>query len=259
MRVLSAFLITAAVLGSCTTKQKMTDTTKTVKTTTIKTPEITDPKLTEVWEPEPAAVTTSVGTAPSDAVVLFDGSDLSNWVHYDGSPAQWVVVDGNVTVKPGTGDIKTKEIYGDVQLHVEWKSPDEPDRTGQDKGNSGVFLQRRYEVQVLNSYQNRTYSNGQAGAIYKQYPPLVNATSPTGQWNTYDIIFHAPIFDGDQMVKKGTLTVLHNGVLIQDHAELQGTTEYIGPPKVVAHGDDHIVLQDHSNEVSYRNIWLRKL
>ena len=165
-----------------------------------------------------------------------------------------------MTVLPGTGQIETKAKFGDCQLHLEWRSPDEPNRKGQDKGNSGVFLQGKYEVQILNSYQNRTYSNGQAASIYKQYIPLVNAMRPPGEWNVYDIIFHAPEFDSmGKKTKSGTLTVIHNGVLVQDHIEILGTTEYIGKPKNIPHRDGPIFLQDHSNKVSFRNIWLRKL
>ena len=267
MNKILTIVLTIIILAACSTKKDMPQTaTKKVEvknsTVITKAPEtITDPKATEVWEPEPEVVdaSKSPGSAPSDAIVLFGGDNIDEWVHYDGSPAQWTVSDGIITCKPGTGDIKTKKIFGDVQFHIEWRSPSEPNKKGQDKGNSGVFFQRKYEVQILNSFNNRTYSNGQAGAIYKQHPPLVNATVKTGDWNTYDVIFHAPVFEGEQMVKNGTMTVLHNGVLIQDHSKILGTTEYIGPPKVIPHGDDHIVIQDHSNYVSYRNIWLREL
>jgi len=222
---------------------------------------ITDPKVTEVWEPEPEKVSFSKDlNVPSDAIVLFDGKNTSAWKHKDGKPVQWNVKKGAITVKPGTGDIMTKETFGDCQLHIEWKSPKEPNRKGQDKGNSGVFFQGKYEVQVLNSFDNRTYSNGQAASIYKQYIPEVNATKPVGDWNTYDIIFHAPKFAEDgSLTEEGYFTVIHNGVLVQDHVRIQGTTEYIGRPKMIPHGDGPIILQDHSNEVSFRNIWLRKL
>ena len=223
---------------------------------------ITDPAFTEVWDPEPLKVTPGKENrmAPSDAIVLLGDDAGSNWVQMDGSPLQWNVEDGVMTVKPGTGNIKTKEVFGDVQLHLEWRSPFEEGKEGQGLGNSGVFLQEHYEVQILNSYESRTYANGQAGAIYKQYPPAVNAMRPTGEWQSYDIIFHAPKFDQDgKKEESGTLTVLHNGVLIQDHKIIQGTTEYIGYPKIVVHEEGSIILQDHSNEVSFRNIWLRKL
>lgn len=224
--------------------------------------QITQPEASEVWEPEPRAVTVDKKNwVPSDAIVLFDGSNLDQWESTkDGSVAKWQVSDGAMTVVKGTGNIQTKESFGSVQLHLEFRTPQVIEGEGQGRGNSGVFFQKRYEVQVLDSYNNRTYSNGQAGSIYKQYIPLVNASNPPGEWQKYDIIFDAPVFNEDGMkVRSGYLTVFHNGVLIQNHSEIQGTTEYIGFPKNVAHGSDKIMLQDHSNPVSYRNIWLRKL
>lgn len=222
---------------------------------------ITDPTLTEVWEPEPVAVVARKrDKAPSDAIVLFGNGDASGFRHYDGSEVKWKASKKELKAEPGTGDIRSKQDFGSCQVHVEWKSPKEPNKKGQDKGNSGVYLAGKYEVQILNSFENRTYSNGQAGAVYKQYIPLVNATSPTGDWNTYDIIYHTPEFDKDgAKTKSGTLTVLHNGVLIQDHVEIQGTTEYIGRPKNIAHGPGPIILQEHNNYVSYRNVWVRPL
>jgi len=224
--------------------------------------EITDPTLTEVWDPEPTVVTPGkkLGDAPSDAISLLGKSDGSQWVHYDGSPNQWKVKKGVMTCKPGTGTIKTKQLFGDCQLHIEWKSPKEPNKSGQDKGNSGIFFQNKYEIQILNSFENRTYSNGQAGAIYKQAAPLVNAMKSDKNWNVYDIIYHAPEFDASgNMTKNPTITAFHNGVLIQDHFEIEGTTEYIGAPKVIPHGDGPLVIQDHNNLVQYRNIWIREL
>ncbi|MDC8005312.1 DUF1080 domain-containing protein [Aureisphaera galaxeae] len=227
--------------------------------------EPTDPKETEVWEPAREIVNpTGQNGAPSDAIVLFDGSNLDEWVSAkDGGPAQWVLNDdGSMTVKDKTGDIKTKRNFGSVQLHVEWRSNSESTAEGQAKSNSGVYLQDLYEVQVLDNNDNPTYINGQAASIYKQAPPLVQALVPTGEWNTYDIIYHAPEFDAEgNKTKSGTITVLHNGVLVQDHFELQGTTEYIGWPKNNAHGKGPIKLQDHQDMsgVSYRNIWVREL
>lgn len=223
--------------------------------------QIKDPVATEVWDPEPRVVTPgAVHAPPSDAIVLFDGVSTAHWQHRDSSDVKWTIADGVMTVKPGTGPIFTKEKFGDCQLHIEWRSPDVIQGKGQGRGNSGVFFQNRYEVQVLDSYDNRTYSNGQAGSIYKQHSPLVNAMNPPGEWNRYDIIFKAPRFNLDGIkVASGSLTVLHNGILVQDHVEIKGTTEYIGLPKNIAHGDDVIQLQDHSNPVSYRNIWIRKL
>jgi hypothetical protein len=224
--------------------------------------QITDPKATEVWEPEPRIVTPGETNSapPSDAIILFDGSDLDAWQHGDGSVVKWIVEDGIATVKPRTGAIKTKEQFGDCQLHLEWRAPSVIEGEGQGRGNSGVFLQERYEVQVLDSYNNRTYSNGQAGSIYKQSMPLVNAMRAPGEWQTYDIIYQAPRFNEDGIkVSAATVTVIHNGVLIQNNTEIKGTTEYIGLPKNIAHGDGSIILQDHSNPVSYRNIWVRRL
>jgi len=223
-----------------------------------------DPKATEVWSPVPAKVTPGAtpGAAPSDAIVLFDGKNLNAWKsEKDGGPPKWRVERGELVVAPGTGDIQTRDSFGDVQLHVEWYAPQlPPDKVDQDRGNSGVFLQDVYEVQVLDTYENKTYVNGQAGAIYKQYPPLVNASLPPARWQTYDIIFTAPRFASDGSVKSpARLTVLHNGVLIQNNVSLRGLTAYIGAPKYQAHGDMPIRLQEHSHEVRFRNIWLRKL
>ncbi|MEM9687587.1 MAG: DUF1080 domain-containing protein, partial [Bacteroidota bacterium] len=160
----------------------------------------------------------------------------------------------------GAGDIETRQHFGSVQLHLEWSAPNVIEGEGQGRGNSGVFFQNRYEVQILDSYQNRTYSNGQAASVYKQHIPLVNATKPPEQWQTYDIIFHAPEFDASgKKIKSGMLTVFHNGVLVQDHVEILGTTEYIGSPKSQAHGKGPIRLQDHGNPLQYRNIWIRPL
>lgn len=219
------------------------------------------PEETEVWEPEPAAVDPGGETRPpSDAVVLFDGTDLSAWSGTDG-PARWKVESGAMTVVAGTGDITSKQAFGDVQLHIEWRTPAEVSGEGQGRGNSGVFLMGLYEVQVLDSYNNRTYSNGQAGSVYKQHIPLVNASRPPGVWQTYDIVFKAPRFKADGSVDSpAVVTVIHNGVLIQDHVVLSGPTEYIGLPQYKAHDSKlPIKLQDHDNPVSFRNIWVREL
>ncbi len=221
------------------------------------------PEDTEVWEPEPTELSFNENNVPSDAIVLFDGSNLDSWLSTkeESNSAAWTINgDGTMTVKPGTGDIQTKAKFGSIQLHLEWKAPSKVESEGQGRGNSGVFFQNKYEVQILDSYQNRTYANGQATAIYKQYAPLVNAMKSPQEWQTYDIIFHAPEFDATgNKTKSGSFTVIHNGVLVQDHVEILGTTEYIGPPKNPAHGDDVLKLQDHGNTVSYRNIWLREL
>jgi len=221
-----------------------------------------DPTLTEVWEPVPPVITPGDGTnPPSDAIFLFDGNDLSNWQHEDGSPAKWLVEEGAATVVKKAGNIFTKQAFGDCQLHVEWRTPLKVEGEGQGRGNSGIFLQRRYEVQVLDSYNNRTYSNGQAGSLYKQHIPLVNACRAPGEWQTYDIIYTAPRFSEDGTVEKHAyVTVLHNGVLVQNHVELKGPTVFIGQPKYQKHPlKEPLMLQDHGNPVSYRNIWIREL
>jgi hypothetical protein len=220
-----------------------------------------DPKATEVWEPEPKIVTPgNNGAPPSDAIILFDGKDLELWSGIDGKAAGWKVQDGAVTVAKGTGDIKTKQTFGDIQLHIEWRTPAVVEGEGQGRGNSGIFFQERYELQVLDSYKSRTYSNGQAGSIYKQTMPLVNASKGPGEWQTYDVIFTAPKFNSDGTLKApGRITVFHNGVLIHNFTEIQGTTEYIGKPKIVSHEKGSLRLQDHGNPVSYRNIWIREL
>jgi hypothetical protein len=221
-----------------------------------------DPKVTEVWEPKakkiaPGAMT---GDAPSDAVVLFSGRDLAEWTSLDSSPAKWEVKDGAFTVVKGTGDIKTKKVFGDMQLHIEWRSPALVESESQGRGNSGIFLQERYELQVLDSYESQTYRNGQAGSIYKQHGPLVNATRKPGEWQAYDVIYNAPRFnENGEVVIPAFITVLHNGIIIQNHTEIRGPTEYKGLPVYVNHGKASIKLQDHGNPVSYRNIWVREL
>jgi hypothetical protein len=223
--------------------------------------EITDPKVTEVWDPEPKIVTPGTnGSAPSDAIVLFDGKNLDSWVDKDGKNAKWNVQDGFVVVAKGTGDIKTKQAFGDIQLHIEFRTPAKVEGESQGRGNSGIFFQERYELQVLDSYKNRTYANGQAGSIYKQTPPLVNPTKGPGEWQVYVVVYIAPKYNEDGTIKsKGRITAFLNGVLVQNNTEIQGTTEYIGRPKVVAHGKASLKLQDHNNPTAFRNIWVREL
>jgi Domain of Unknown Function (DUF1080) len=207
--------------------------------------------------PRPPVVTPGAtpGAAPSDAIILFDGKDLSHW-----SPAKWKVKSGYMEVVPHAGDIATKEKFGDVQLHIEWSAPAEVKGNSQGRGNSGVFLQSRYEVQVLDSFDNPTYADGQAAAIYGQWPPLVNASRKPGQWQTYDIIFEAPRLEGEKVLKPAFLTVFHNGVLVQNHREVMGPTEHRQLAKYVAQpAEDSLKLQDHGNPVRYRNIWIRRL
>jgi len=198
---------------------------------------------------------------PADAVVLFDGRDLSAWTNAKDAPAGWQVRDGYMEAVKGTGSIRTTRNFGDCQLHVEWASPSPGVGSGQDRGNSGVFLMDMYEVQVLDSYDNRTYADGSAAAIYGQYPPLVNASRKPGEWQTYDIVFHAPRFDGTAaLLSPARLTVFHNGILVQDNEELTGPTAHKARPAYKAHADKlPISLQDHSHPVRYRNIWIREL
>jgi hypothetical protein len=225
--------------------------------------QITDPKATEVWSPKPPVVKPGNGTkAPSDAIVLFDGTNLNEFLSLkDSSAAKWTLNrDSSMTVAPGTGDIFTKRSFGDCQLHVEFSTPPVVKGEAQLRGNSGVFLQQRYEVQVLDCYENGTYSNGQTASIYKQSIPLANVCRKPGEWQTYDIIYTAPRFNKDGIrTAAGYVTVLHNGVLVQNHTEIKGTTEYIGLPKNMAHGDAPLQLQDHGDLVRYRNIWIRPL
>jgi hypothetical protein len=223
------------------------------------------PGMTEIWEPEVKIIHPGdkYGDAPSDAIVLFDGTNLeAEWISErgDGKPG-WSVEDGAMTVVPKTGGIKTKREFENFQLHIEWRSPSVVKGESQGRGNSGVFLQGIYEVQVLDNYDNRTYRNGQAGSIYKQHPPMVNACRAPGEWQTYDIIYTAPIFkpDGTYLIPP-RITLLHNGVLVQNAADVRGPTVFIGVPEyfVKEHGKGPISLQDHGDLVSYRNIWIRE-
>ena len=227
------------------------------------TAQITDPKATEVWQPEPKIVAPGEGTKPpSDAIVLFDGKNLNEWLSpKDSSAAKWDInADGSTTVKPTTGDIQTRRSFGDCQLHLEFREPEVVKGEGQGRGNSGIFLQNRYEVQILDCYQNRTYSNGQTGSIYKQSIPLANACRKPGEWQNYDILFTAPRFNTDGiLIAPGHVTVLLNNVVLQLNTEIKGTTEYIGLPKNIAHGKAPLRLQDHGDLVSFRNIWIREL
>jgi len=214
----------------------------------------------EIPPPKDEPRVIDAGPPPSDAIVLFDGKDLSAWEGANKGPAKWAVANGVATVN-GTGNISTKQAFGDCQLHVEWATPSEVKGEGQGRGNSGILLQGRYEVQVLDSYENKTYYHGQAGAIYKQYAPLVNACRKPGEWQTYDIIFHAPRFDESRkLTRAATVTVMQNGVLVQDHVEIKGVTSFVGAPRYEAHPlKQPLVLQDHHNPVRFRNIWIREL
>jgi hypothetical protein len=201
------------------------------------------------------------GTPPADAIVLFDGTDLSKWRAMDGSPARWVVTDKVMESVKGSGYIRTLRAFGDCQLHVEWASPSRVEGRSQGRGNSGVFLMGVYEIQVLDSFNNDTYPDGQAAAVYGQYPPEVNASRGPGQWQTYDIIFHRPHFDdGGKLLRPARVTVLHNGVLVQDNVEILGPTTWMNRPPYQPHADKlPLSLQDHGNPVRFRNIWIREL
>jgi hypothetical protein len=203
----------------------------------------------------------TAGQPPSDAVVLFGTDALSQWRMKNGQPAQWKAEHGYIEVVPGSGDLVTTRSFGDCQLHVEWAAPIPPRGEGQERGNSGVFLMERYEVQVLDSYRSRTYADGQAAAVYGQFPPLVNASRAPGEWQEYDIVFHRPRFDGaGKLVSPARMTVFHNRVLVQDNVELVGATVHGKRATYSAHPDRvPLLLQDHGKPVRYRNIWMREL
>jgi hypothetical protein len=230
------------------------------QTTKTWKPHDMDRPVPVVVEPGTASTEEKAGRPPADAVVLFDGKDLSKWAQKDGSEAKWKVGDGYFEAVPKAGYIYTKQAFGDCQLHVEWRTPSPAKGTGQDRGNSGVFLMGLYEIQVLDSYENRTYADGQAAAVYGQYPPLVNASRKPGEWQTYDIVFHGPRFGDDGKVsRKARVTVFHNGLLVQDNVEIQGTTSTEKPEYNKAADRLPLALQDHNHPVRYRNIWVREL
>lgn len=216
-----------------------------------------------VITPGTASTPDQPGKAPSDAIVLFDGTDLSQWTDTKGNPTKWVMGDGYMECVEGSGYIQSKQKFGSCQLHVEFATPATVVNSGQGRGNSGVFLMANYEVQVLDSYDNFTYPDGQCSALYGRAVPLVNSCRKPGEWQSYDIVFHRPVFKGKKVVKKPTFTVFQNGVLVHDHVELQGGTGWKGPHAIsdfVPHEDRlPIKLQDHGNPVRYRNIWVREL
>lgn len=233
---------------------------------------IMTPSDTEQWAPKPPVVTPGAqpGAPPSDAIVLFDGTDLSQWVSAkDGSPARWSVADGVLTVNKAAGNIETRRRFRNFQLHLEWRVPEGVTGKGQLRGNSGVFLASTgpddagYELQILDSYDNETYVNGQAGAIYKQHPPLANPARPPGQWQSYDVVWTAPVFAPDgKLASPAKMTAFFNGVLVQNAAELSGETVFIGKPRYRPYETAPIKLQAHrdpSPPLSFRNIWVREL
>jgi hypothetical protein len=211
-----------------------------------------------VIDPGMSGTGDAAGRAPSDAIVLFGGKDLAAWSQKDGGAAPWKVTPEYFEVVPKSGYIYTRQTFGDCQLHVEFAEPSPARGEGQDRGNSGVILMGLYEIQVLDSYENKTYPDGQTAAVYGQYPPLVNAARPPGQWQSYDIIFHGPRFANGKLVRAGRVTVLHNGVLVQDNVEIHGPTASDKPDE--PHAEKlPLALQDHNHPVRYRNIWIREL
>jgi len=213
--------------------------------------------------PQPPVITPAsiLGNPPSDAIILFDGKDLSKWRSaWTGGPARWKVENGYMEIVPGTGDIQTVEEFGDCQLHIEWMIPEDVKGSGQGRGNSGIFLMGRYEIQVLDSYENQTYADGMAAAIYGQYPPLVNACRKPGEWQTYDIVWIAPRFEGEKLVRPGYLTLIHNGVVVHYHTPVMGLTLHRRFPTYRPHPPvGPLRIQDHGFRVRFRNIWYRPL
>jgi hypothetical protein len=214
----------------------------------------------KVIDPSTASTQDAPGKPPSDAIVLFDGTDLSKWQRDNGQPATWKVENGYMEITPKGGSLATKEHFADCQLHIEWSAPTPPKGTGQGRGNSGVMFYGLYEVQVLDSYDNKTYPDGQAASMYGQYPPMVNASRKPGEWQTFDIIFTAPRFKDGQLISPGYQTILHNGILMHNHAEILGATVHRALAKYAPHAEKGpLVLQDHGQPVRYRNIWIREL
>ena len=211
--------------------------------------------------PGTASTQDQPGQAPSDAVVLFDGKDLTHWHDGKGGPAKWTIGEGGMVIAPGTGSIVSKDEFGDCQLHLEWASPNPPKGRDQGRGNSGLMFFGRYEMQILDNYDNITYPDGQAGAVYGQFPPLVNASRKPGEWQTYDIMFTAPRFKADGSLETPAyVTTLLNGVLVQNHTQLIGPMAFRAMPKYTAHAPKGpILLQDHSNPIRFRNIWVREI
>jgi hypothetical protein len=229
-------------------------------------PERMRPGMTEIWDPEVKTILPGVKNddPPSDAIILFNGSDVSaEWEDTRGNPSRWTIINGSLISVKGAGDIKSKRKFNSFQLHIEWKTPSEVTGESQGRGNSGIFLQELYEIQVLDSYNNRTYREGQAGAVYKQHAPMVNVCRKPGEWQSYDIIYTAPTFNNDTIYyyTPPRVTILQNGVLIQNNYSLRGPTQNAGIPEftIKKHGPGSLILQDHGNPVAYRNIWIREL
>ncbi len=251
--VLPLLLASVALAASPAAKKKAVD----------PTPELPPATATQVWEPVPPIVGVPAGGVPSDAIVLFDGRHLDAWesAKTPGAPAPWRIEGDAMVCVPKSGNVRTRAAFGDLQLHLEFRTPAQVSGEGQGRGNSGVFLMGIYELQILDSYENSTYVNGQAAAIYKQYPPLVNASRRPGEWQSFDIVWIAPRFAADgSLVSPARMTVFHNGVLVQHDAVLKGHTPNRGYPAYKAHADRlPLALQDHNNLIAFRNIWVREL
>lgn len=217
--------------------------------------------LPPIVTPATPSVQSQPGKPPSDSVVLFDGKDLSAWVDKNGNPTQWKAANGYMETMPHSGAIHTKQSFGDCQLHLEWATPNPPHGEDQNRGNSGVYLMSKYEIQILDSYKSITYADGQAASVYGQYPPLANVTLSPGEWQTYDVVFHGPRFAQDgTLLRPATVTLLHNGVLVQDHVILTGPSDYKKRPPYQPHAEKlPLALQDHDHPVRFRNIWIREL
>ena len=267
--VLLTVVCLLVILSGCATQQSAEQTEKKPQVRQYVQTDTGRWLIHDVNRPAPPVITPGIastpdaaGKAPSDAVVLFDGTDLSQWTDTKGNPTKWIMGDGYMECVKGSGYIQSKRKFGSCQLHVEFATPAMVRGSSQERGNSGVFLMN-YEVQVLDSYDNKTYPDGQCAALYGRAVPLVNACRGPGEWQSYDIIFHRPIFKGKKVVRKPTFTVFHNGVLVQDHVELTGGTGWKGPHAISdfePHEDKMpVMLQDHGNPVRYRNIWVREL
>ncbi len=219
------------------------------------------PEATEQWTPVPPIVSAPANAPPSDAVALFTGTSLDAWEPKSAETLEWKVTDGALVVQPGSGDIKTKQSFGDIQLHLEFRTPTPAQGDSQGRGNSGVFFMGRYELQILDSFDNKTYVNGQAASVYKQYAPLANTSRPPGEWQTYDVLFYAPKpSTANNSVIPARMTVFHNGVLVQNDVIVRGATVDRGEPVYQRHAAKlPLVLQDHGNAVAFRNIWVRDI
>jgi hypothetical protein len=272
IQILRLLALTTLVIVGCALYAQETAVRQSGERQAAPPPAAPKPEDTELWEPLPKVVTPAAdcNAPPSDAIVLFDGTNLDEWVSAkDKSPAKWIVAGGVVTVNKAAGDIETRRSLQNFQLHLEWKVPANISGSGQARGNSGVFLASPapgdggYELQILDSYNNQTYVNGQAGSIYKQGIPLVNPSRKPGEWQIYDVVWTAPIFNaGGSLKVPAFVTVFFNGILVQNHFQLKGETQYIGPPYYKKHGAAPIKLQAHgdpSQPISFRNIWVRQL